>query len=271
MGINRNSLKLLVHAKKYVNYNETVTLGKQTLFVKEQEFEKIFQNSFGGEFQANYSEDVFLNLGAKTVDSLDVSNYEGAKIIHDMNKPISEDLHNKYSVVFDGGSLEHIFNVPTALQNCMNLLKVGGHFIGITPTNNFLGHGFYQFSPEFFYSVFREKFGFNVVQMLFFIDSKFTRFYEVADPLKVKNRVILSNNYPSYLFVLAEKISDVSLKDMLPQQSDYEKDRWNTSGDIDSFWNKGFVTRKIGFLRPILAAFNQTGISNKRYFRKFRL
>jgi hypothetical protein len=65
MGINRNSLKLLVHAKKYVNYNETVTLGKQTLFVKEQEFEKIFQNSFGGEFQANYSEDVFLNLGAK--------------------------------------------------------------------------------------------------------------------------------------------------------------------------------------------------------------
>jgi 2-polyprenyl-3-methyl-5-hydroxy-6-metoxy-1,4-benzoquinol methylase len=54
--------------------------------------------------------------------------------------------------VFDGGTLEHIFDYPTAIKNCMKMVKPGGHLLLTTPANNWFGHGFYQFSPELFYS-----------------------------------------------------------------------------------------------------------------------
>jgi len=43
-----------------------------------------------------------------------------------------------YTTVIDGGSLEHVFNFPQAIANCMNMVAVGGHFIGLSPANNFL-------------------------------------------------------------------------------------------------------------------------------------
>ena len=47
----------------------------------------------------------------------------------------------------------------------MEMVKRGGHFIGVTTLNNFCGHGFYQFSPELYYRVFAPGNGFEVVKM----------------------------------------------------------------------------------------------------------
>ena len=69
-------------------------------------------------------------------------------------------LKNKYTLVIDGGCLEHIFNFPVAIKNCMEMLQEGGHFIGITPANNLMGHGFYQFSPELYFRIFSKENGF---------------------------------------------------------------------------------------------------------------
>ena len=81
-----------------------------------------------------------------------------------MNIPISDSSKDKYTVVIDGGSLEHVFNFPIAIKNCMEMLQVGGYFISLAPANNMLGHGFYQFSPELFYRIFSKENGFSVVQ-----------------------------------------------------------------------------------------------------------
>lgn len=70
-----------------------------------------------------------------------------------MNREIPGDFIEKYSMVLDGGSLEHVFNFPVAVRNCMQMLQVGGHYLAITPANNFMGHGFYQFSPELYFSI----------------------------------------------------------------------------------------------------------------------
>ena len=78
-----------------------------------------------------------------------------------MNLPIGDDLKRKFSVVIDGGTLEHVFNFPVAIKNCMQMLDVGGHFFVHTMANNFMGHGFYQFSPELFYRVFSPENGFR--------------------------------------------------------------------------------------------------------------
>ena len=97
----------------------------------------------------------------KDTISIDASAYENATMVHDMNLPVGDELKQKFSVVIDGGTLEHVFNFPTAIRNCMEMLKVGGHFFAHTMANNFMGHGFYQFSPELFYRVFSPENGFR--------------------------------------------------------------------------------------------------------------
>ncbi|MDR1149764.1 MAG: class I SAM-dependent methyltransferase, partial [Spirochaetaceae bacterium] len=86
---------------------------------------------------------MFKHFGAVTVDSIDYSDYEGASIVHDMNLPVPGHLKEKYDCVWDGGALEHVFNYPTAIKNCMDMVKIGGHLILETPCNNQCGHGFY--------------------------------------------------------------------------------------------------------------------------------
>jgi hypothetical protein len=88
------------------------------------------------------------------VVTLDNSAYEGAAIVIDLNAPLPDALKNRFTAVIDGGCLEHIFNFPQAIKNSMEMLSIGGHFLGITPANNFCGHGFYQFSPGALFSHF---------------------------------------------------------------------------------------------------------------------
>ena len=56
-------------------------------------------------------------------------------------------LRERFSVVIDGGLLEHVFDFPTAIRNCMRMVRQGGHLILNLPVNNFPGHGFYKFGP----------------------------------------------------------------------------------------------------------------------------
>ena len=101
-----------------------------------------------------YAEKFFQILGASHITSFDKSDYQVATCLHDMNAPIEGSLKNRFSVVLDSGTLEHVFNFPQAIRNCMEMVKVGGHFIQITVANDFIGHGFYQFTPELMYRVF---------------------------------------------------------------------------------------------------------------------
>lgn len=177
-------------------------------------------------FKDEYSEPLFEILGASTTDSMDFSDYEKATIVHDLNQPVPDKYKGKYSAIVDGGTIEHVFNFPQAIKNCMEMLQAGGHYIGITPANNLMGHGFYQYSPELLYNIFREENGFAVKKMVIVtqdVSGKFSNWYEVLDPRKAKSRVVLTNANPTYLMVLAEKKSEQPVFQKPPQQSDYEK------------------------------------------------
>ena len=185
-------------------------------------------------------------LGANKVDSMDASSYESATIVHDLNYPISEVLKSKYSVVLDSGTLEHVFNFPVAIKSCMEMLKVGGHYIGITPANNFFGHGFYQFSPELFFRIFDKVNGFKLVKMFFYVDDlNGCDFYEVSDPNEVKSRVTLINSQRSYLFVIAQKLEIADIFMQAPLQSDYEHILWENKSDSK------LETEKLSFIQKI--------------------
>ena len=56
------------------------------------------------------------------VESIDNSVYENASIIHNMNIQTPTNA-TKYNYIFDGGTIEHIFNIPQAFENIINSFR----------------------------------------------------------------------------------------------------------------------------------------------------
>jgi len=174
MGINVNTLKalsLLSDEKKF-NKQSVITLGRQNICFSARQLRSVFQhtNLLTSEqckkiASSTFADSLFQELGFSVIHSMDYSDFEGAQLLHDLNKPIDDIHRNSYDLVIDGGTLEHVFNFPEAVNTCMKLVKKDGHLIIVTPANNLLGHGFYQFSPELFYGIFSNQNGFDIVQV----------------------------------------------------------------------------------------------------------
>ena len=97
-------------------------------------------------------EEFFNSLGFKTVDTLDVDSYEGANIIFDLNNDeCPKNLINQYDFIYDGGTLEHVFNIGIALKNLSKFLKKQGVVFHSNPCNGYIDHGFYQISPTLYF------------------------------------------------------------------------------------------------------------------------
>lgn len=230
MGIDSNGATFLCYAKtEGVSFEATAMLGRQNLHGTPAQFRRVFRR-FGYDADivrraGEHAEEFFRALGGKQIDSFDASSYEGATHVHDFNQPIPDPWKNRYSAVLDGGTLEHVFDFPRAIRNAMEMVAVGGHYLGITPANNFCGHGFYQFSPELYFRVFAQANGFRMIRLLMFRDSPRSAWYEVADPQQVHRRVTLLTSLPSYLAVLALRTEVRQIFATPPMQSDYQ-DQW---------------------------------------------
>jgi len=237
MGLDQNGTQCVLYAKKAgVDFTRTVQIGRQDLNLSVPELVGNLRR-FGFDadkkgaiklFTANdgFADPFFHFLGAESVESIDFSDYEGATFVHDMNKPIPAQFKDRYSLVVDSGTLEHVFNFPVAVKNCMQMVEPGGYYIGITPANNFMGHGFYQFSPELFYAMFSAAQGFELVRLIAYEDRPHAPWYRVNSPDSVRARITLRNTRPAYLFALARKLASVEPFQEEPQQCDYIS-AWN--------------------------------------------
>jgi SAM-dependent methyltransferase len=233
MGLDINAVEFLIAARKQgVKLGDVLTLGRQDLNVYPSKMRALlarhgFPNeAFSpGAVDTGYAEPVFQALGATTVNSLDASDFEGANFVHDLNQPLPANLRERFDLVYDGGTLEHVFNFPVALRNCMEMLRPGGRFITHTGTNNWCGHGFYQFSPELYFNVFRPDNGFEMEQMIAHRVGPYGRWYEVADPSSIQSRVVVLTFTPLQLMVRARRTKVVPIFAVPPQQSDYTP-RW---------------------------------------------
>ena len=241
MGLDANGTKFLLYAARRhgVDFARTATLGRQSLLASDEQLEENFRlagvRATGDELAriggvpGRYSEEFLQKLGASAVTSFDASAYEGASVVHDMNRPIGDEHKGKFACVLDGGTLEHVFNYPAALKNALEMVELGGHFLAITPTNNFLGHGFYQFSPELFFNVLDEPNGYELLDLIFFEDVPGAAWHKVANPRSVRGRVTLVNTRPAYLLVVAKRTAVKEIFREFPTQSDYAA-AWDPSG-----------------------------------------
>jgi SAM-dependent methyltransferase len=261
MGVELNTAKALLWAKNLgVSFARTLTLGHQSLYCSPARLRRAFQG-FGipatpeqidrcfqhETFTALYADEFFRLLGAEEMTSVDRSDFEQATLLHDLNEPFPERFRGHFDLVVDGGTLEHIFNYPAALRHCLEVVRVGGHFMTVTPASNQMGHGFYQFSPELFFRVFSAENGFALRKIVLFDASgDEPPFYEVKDPAVTRQRTELRSARPLQLIVLAQKIADVPIFASLPQQSDYaavwassrERNATDNSGASSGWWRK---------------------------------
>ena len=209
MGIlNKDIALLLSKFPKGTSIGNVLTIGRLN-----NRIDKDFMQRIGFHDEGCFYFDELLPKiwKARIVESLDVSSYQKSSIVHDLNFPIDDSLLNKYDLVIEGGSLEHIFNFPVALTNLVKMLKPGGTLFMSTMANNHCGHGFYQFSPELFFSVFSGESFKNLSIYLapsYFPGAELFQksfIYKVESPIKIKGRVGLRTNSPITINVMVER------------------------------------------------------------------
>jgi hypothetical protein len=244
MGLFTADVDMLLNMRTSVfpAFGNVGTLGRQWVLASTQDVSRLLNASDLDRAAVQrylstdheFADDLFRLLGATRVDAVDYSDYEGATIVHDLNVPARPELYGRFDLLFDGGTLEHVFNFPVAIANCMRMVRVGGWLIIHTPANNQCGHGFYQFSPELFYRVLSPENGFEVGAMFFVEGFRKTGergpFYAVPDPKEMRRRVQLDGGYPVSLLVAARKTAEVTpFQTTAPLQSDYSA-MWSAAG-----------------------------------------
>lgn len=95
-------------------------------------------------------------FGYGDVHALDISDYEGADILMDLNNEMMEE-QREFDFVMNIGTLEHVYNVATAMNNIYRLTKEQGYILNIGPAAGYVDHGFFSFSPSFFEDYFMEN------------------------------------------------------------------------------------------------------------------
>jgi len=231
MGLDINSLNFLGFSKNQgVDFSKTLSVGRASVCMSDDDIRE-FLIAFGRSDLAKdipqlthskYFEEILSAVfGANELDSIDASGYEGASIIHSLNEPLKTD--KRFTAIIDFGCLEHVFNFPVAIDNLINLCEVNGHILHYLPANNCCGHGFYQFSPELFFSLYTEQRGFANTQV-FFVEWQDdpTVWFEIKSPIELHKRVNIANTCEGYLLVKTTKLANaVSPMREPPQQSDY--------------------------------------------------
>lgn len=183
MAITKIGLKAL---KKFVlpaqkatstNHKRALSLGYPDLLVREEDMEDLFgeEISLALDYRADSAQiakwhnvdlggiadsfSFFSALGFE-LDVVDITQARGREIILDMNHASPPDMHERYDLVIDGGTLEHCFNVAQAMENIATFVNHHGHILQSNPLSSF-NHGFYNFNPTFYYD-FYSKNGFEI-------------------------------------------------------------------------------------------------------------
>lgn len=252
MGIDWHTAQALIAARSSgVDFTRTATLGRQNLYVSNEEINAMCARyglptieQAATRPALEYADEFFHRLGTRDLLCIDASSYEGASEVHDMNLPIPDRMHNQFDLVVDGGTLEHVFNFPVSIKNVMQMVRVGGHLLIQSPTNNYCGHGFYQFSPELYYRVLSPDNGFLIERMLAYEAYPGSSWYAVPDPADLGARVeILGSVHRVAVLVQARRLEDRPIFDTLPVQSDYST-VWRDRSKLPSQVNVAYGIRK---------------------------
>lgn len=232
MGFNATAIRFFLSLRtEFAEDPKTIVLGHQSftptlwlLFqMKRMQLVKEWK-------RIDYIDDFLACSGIHNVDYLDFSPYEGANILHDLGQPLTRNLMKAYDLVIDAGTLEHIPDFLAALSNVKKMVKVGGYLLIIAPSNNFLGHGFYQLSPEIFHRALSLDQGFRIEYSILHVEGILGgRWFHVPSSTEINQRLNIKTKKATFICIAAKRVSSKSTK--VGNQSDYEV-AWTTSNRV---------------------------------------
>lgn len=173
MGLNIQAIKLLynenLHKKIAGNVlligKSTVTVSRENLdlFFKNNEIELSSKDFTKFDTNTKRSSSIFniddvellykLFPQIEKIDVLDISSFEGANVIADLNNPINEKLKFNYDFIYDSSVLDNVFNPAQMITNVAQMLKPFGRVLMVNVASFFPG-AMVSCHPEWFYSFF---------------------------------------------------------------------------------------------------------------------
>lgn len=225
MGVDFHALNFLRHVHRHGPFGKVVTIGRQELHVNPIVLASVLGKAAVPTPSAFCENLLVERFGASVVESLDACAYEGATHIVDMGQALPPELADQYDTVIDCGTSEHIFDAPQALENCARLCRPGGQIVHVLPANGYCGHGFWQFSPELFFSLYSEVNGYRDTEVYLADFTRRWRWWQVHRP-EGGRRVNVRSLAEVYVMVRTRRVGE-SFSHTRVQQSDYVHE-WDT-------------------------------------------
>lgn len=160
MSLNDSSLNFLLSLWKDGNFkgsNSVIELGSQHLSTAGADVALVINNlapeSTIKESDIKDARDVYKALGFPNYKCIDTDGRHDALYL-DLNEDIhKKGLNEQFDLVTNFGTSEHCFDQYHCFMNIHNLCKDGGMIIHIVPMHGGLNHGFFNYHPDFFFSL----------------------------------------------------------------------------------------------------------------------
>lgn len=216
MGVSFHGMCFLEAASRRAPMGDVLTFGRQNLNIVKEQIVATLGRDVPLDDQIFAESLIERYFGATSVSSLDFSDFEGATFTGDLNGPV--DLGRQFRTVVDFGTSEHVFDVASSFRNAVRLCEAGGRIIHAVPSNSACGHGFYQFAPELFFSLYSPHNGFEdtVVYLANMVDQ---HNWWRATPPPPGRRLAANSLSTTYVLCRTTKVRDVER--LAVQQSDY--------------------------------------------------
>ena len=216
LGIDYHGLRFLKFARQKKAFGAVATIGRQGLHLAPWKVREVLGLTATIDFGAYCERLLTEHFAASAVDSYDNSDYESATHVQDMNAVIAPG--RKYDTIIDAGCLEHVYNVTQALKNISALANPGAQILHVLPANGFCGHGFWQFSPELFFSLYSEANGYCETEVFLADLANERSWYQVKKPQGGKRADVVTS---LELYVLVRTCLAKPFSHDHVQQSDY--------------------------------------------------
>lgn len=205
------------------------------------------------------------------IHSVDVTDYENASIIHDMNFPIPDEYKGKFDFIYNGSVMDNIFNPTQFLINCSDLLAPGGRVIH-AESAALIGRSYNTFTADWFNDYYAiNKFRDCKVyyaRLKWRVLGERWKIFQLRsfqdDAMTVHKHTKMASIWPHLVLCLAEK-DENSTSEMIPIQHQYRPKDENWDTYFESF--RRFESTKrhpLGYGKP-----TRPSRDYKQKFRKF--
>jgi tetratricopeptide (TPR) repeat protein len=270
MGIDYRLATAILQEHAYRSITGTILLiGRQTIALTPDEAMRLVelqgltvrkdakieldQDTYGSEGRSLITDRSFFSLFSDAeVISLDVSPYEKAEIIFDLNQTLPQEHYGRADFIFNGSCLDNLFDPASALRNLSRLLRPGGRVTHIEHGSP-IQTAYIMYSPAYFFDFYAaNNYADCKVYACFFENMTdawnvflWEAYYEAEGQWKLSG-----HRHPAWhdilIYVVAEKAED-STDDLTPIQGFYRE----VHGSNSSPYFRAFETYRKSS-RPLL-------------------